>query len=81
VGSDASEEVQEEEEMSAAGNGFGERNSYEYGWLTFGETDCKHYDREEINLILDGKTPPITRCKTCGATLGFGKRKAGGETR
>ena len=27
---------------------------------------CKHYDREEINLILDGKTPPKIRCKICG---------------
>ena len=30
---------------------------------------CKHYDREEINLVLDGKTPPITRCKICGKVI------------
>lgn len=26
---------------------------------------CKHYDREEINLVLDGKTEPVLRCKIC----------------
>lgn len=31
--------------------------------------ECRHYDREEINLVLDGKTPPIIRCKVCGAIL------------
>jgi len=30
---------------------------------------CKHYDREEINLGLDGKTPPVLRCKICGLYL------------
>ena len=31
--------------------------------------NCRHYDREEINLVLDGKTPPTVRCKTCGLYL------------
>ena len=31
--------------------------------------NCKHYDREEINLVLDGITPPTVRCKTCGLYL------------
>ena len=30
---------------------------------------CSHWDREEINLVMDGTTPPITRCKDCGATV------------
>lgn len=30
---------------------------------------CKHYDREEINLVLDGKTPPVLRCRKCGKYL------------
>lgn len=32
-------------------------------------SECKHYDREEINIVLDGKTPPVVRCKDCGAIL------------
>ena len=28
--------------------------------------DCKHYDMEEINLVLNGITPPALRCKDCG---------------
>ncbi len=31
--------------------------------------ECPHYDREEINFALDGKTPPIIRCKMCGTIL------------
>ena len=27
---------------------------------------CKHYDREEINIVLDGKTQPVIRCRLCG---------------
>ena len=30
---------------------------------------CKHYYREEINLVLDGKTPPVLWCKDCGKYL------------
>jgi hypothetical protein len=33
------------------------------------DSGCKHYDREEINLVLDGKTPPVIRCKVCGTIL------------
>lgn len=33
------------------------------------EKKCKHYDREEINLVMDGKTPPVLRCKDCGIIL------------
>ena len=33
------------------------------------EMKCRHYDREEINLVLDGITPPTIRCKTCGLYL------------
>ena len=32
-------------------------------------TPCKHYDMEEINLVLDGMTPPVIRCKICGKIL------------
>lgn len=32
--------------------------------------NCKHYNREEFNLVLDGKTPPITVCMDCGHILG-----------
>ena len=31
--------------------------------------DCPHYSREEINLVLDGKTPPVLWCKDCGKYL------------
>ena len=31
--------------------------------------DCKHYDMEEINLVLNGITPPTVRCKDCGMYL------------
>lgn len=31
--------------------------------------NCRHYDREEINLVLDGETPPTVRCKNCGLYL------------
>ncbi|MBX8640637.1 MAG: hypothetical protein KIS29_09920 [Thermoplasmata archaeon] len=31
--------------------------------------ECKHYDREEINLVEDGNTPPVVRCKQCGKIL------------
>ena len=28
--------------------------------------ECKHYDREEINIVLDGITPPVLKCNQCG---------------
>ena len=31
--------------------------------------DCKHYDREEINFVLDGKTLPVIRCRVCGRRI------------
>ncbi len=30
---------------------------------------CKHYDREEINFVLDGKTLPVIRCRVCGRRI------------
>ena len=36
------------------------------GWI---REPCKHYYREEINLVLDGKTPPVLWCKDCGKYL------------
>ena len=34
-----------------------------------GRMKCKHYDREEINVVLDGKTLPVVRCKDCGKVI------------
>ena len=42
---------------------------YRY-WFTQAKPNlCPHYDREEINLVLDGKTPPVLRCKNCGEII------------
>lgn len=27
---------------------------------------CGHYELDEINMVLDGKTPPVLRCLNCG---------------
>lgn len=29
-------------------------------------TRCGHYDLDEINMILDGMTPPVLKCNQCG---------------
>ena len=29
-------------------------------------TRCGHYDLDEINMILDGRTPPVLKCNQCG---------------
>lgn len=34
---------------------------------------CKHYDQEEINLVLDGVTKPVLRCRDCGRILNLDK--------
>lgn len=39
------------------------------GYIHLRKKPCKHYDREEINLVLDGKTPPIVKCKICGEVI------------
>lgn len=39
------------------------------GYVGAKKEPCKHYDREEINLVLDGKTPPIVKCKICGEVI------------
>jgi DNA-directed RNA polymerase subunit RPC12/RpoP len=32
--------------------------------------NCKHYDRTEFNVVMDGMIPPVTLCRTCGKLLG-----------
>ena len=34
--------------------------------LEWADKECPHYNREEINLVLDGITPPVLRCVDCG---------------
>ena len=37
--------------------------------MEWADKECPHYYREEINLVLDGKTPPVLWCKDCGKYL------------
>jgi hypothetical protein len=39
------------------------------GLLSKSREKCKHYDRVEVNLVVDGKTAPVVFCKTCGRVL------------
>ncbi len=41
-------------------------------WLRQEDITCAHYRREEVNVVIDGQTPPALRCLDCGSWLSEG---------